>query len=277
MNLVIMSKHKGGTPKALRKAIPGTIIVNPYADKVKGHALFLNWGTRPEYGKISNAKGYILNNLLATDLAINKLKTFQTLNEHKIPCLEFTDSFGEAKKWLSEGRSVFGRKLLESSAAKGIVLALASHWKEHLKNNNLLPYPADFPNCRIWTKNFPKERELRVHVFGGQVIAYAEKRKVNPDRFKSDSAFNKSLAMPDFWVRNHANGWVYCTEGVKLPSIAEAVSKDAVAALGLDFGAVDLLIGESHVKVCEINTAPGLEGKTLERYVQAITKYKETQ
>lgn len=270
MNLVILSKHKGGTPRAIHKAIAGSKIVNPYAEKVKGRSLFLNWGTRCEPGV-----GVVLNHAAATELAINKLSTLKTLQKHKVPCLEFTDSFDQAKLWLGSGRSVFGRKLLESSAAKGIVLALASGWRDHLSNKSLPAFPIDFPTCRIWTKNFPKERELRVHVFGGRVIAYAEKRRVNSERFVKDKAFNKNLAIPDFWVRNHANGWIYCTEGVRLPALAESVSKDAVGALGLDFGAVDLLLDGERCVVCEINTAPGLEGVTLTRYVEAIVKYKE--
>ena len=41
---------------------------------------------------------------------------------------------------------------------------------------------------------------------------------------------------------------------------------------GLDFGAVDVLWNERQQKayVCEVNTAPGLEGITLDNYLKEI-------
>jgi len=78
----------------------------------------------------------------------------------------------------------------------------------------------------------------------------------------------------DYQVRNHANGWVYCRDNINPDSSVISNSLDAVAALGLDFGAVDVIWNEHHQKawVLEVNTAPGLEGTTLTKYVSAINK-----
>ena len=41
--------------------------------------------------------------------------------------------------------------------------------------------------------------------------------------------------------------------------------------LGLDFGAVDLLLtSDLRVMVLEVNSAPGLSGSTLSKYVEAF-------
>jgi D-alanine-D-alanine ligase-like ATP-grasp enzyme len=47
---------------------------------------------------------------------------------------------------------------------------------------------------------------------------------------------------------------------------------DAIINLGLDFGAVDIIYNEKNNRwvVLEVNTAPGLSGETLNRYVEMI-------
>jgi D-alanine-D-alanine ligase-like ATP-grasp enzyme len=52
-------------------------------------------------------------------------------------------------------------------------------------------------------------------------------------------------------------------------------SISAVNTLGLDFGAVDLIVAkDGRVYVLEVNTAPGIEGITLEKYVKAFQNYE---
>ena len=43
--------------------------------------------------------------------------------------------------------------------------------------------------------------------------------------------------------------------------IGDVGGLDAVKCVGLDFGAVDVMIGSDSVAVCEINTAPTLGGE----------------
>ena len=68
-------------------------------------------------------------------------------------------------------------------------------------------------------------------------------------------------------IKNLDNGWVFCRTGISLPDDARNQAIAAVRSLGLDFGAVDVLYREREDKafVLEVNTAPGLEGTTLER------------
>ena len=52
---------------------------------------------------------------------------------------------------------------------------------------------------------------------------------------------------------------------------------DCVNHIGLDFGAVDIIYNNRD-DVCyllEVNTAPGLQGTTLEKYKDAVEKYCE--
>ncbi len=71
----------------------------------------------------------------------------------------------------------------------------------------------------------------------------------------------------DPWIRTHDRGWVYATQGVVPNEEAQTLAVSALGRLGLDFGAVDIAIGKLGVAVLEVNSAPGLEGTTLEKYV----------
>lgn len=101
-----------------------------------------------------------------------------------------------------------------------------------------------------------------MHVFNGAIIDVQRKMR---NRDVPDEQVN-------WMVRNHSNGFIFGREGVSLPSTATQLCIDAVAELGLDFGAVDLIWNEHSdtYYVLEINTAPGLTGTTLEKYAEAI-------
>jgi glutathione synthase/RimK-type ligase-like ATP-grasp enzyme len=65
---------------------------------------------------------------------------------------------------------------------------------------------------------------------------------------------------------------VFCHDKVKpLSEAAKEASIRAVAALGLDFGGVDILVKkDGSCAVLEVNSAPGIEGTTLDKYAEAI-------
>jgi hypothetical protein len=72
-------------------------------------------------------------------------------------------------------------------------------------------------------------------------------------------------------VRNHDNGFIYArNEGVEPPHQVLEQAVLAVKAIGLDFGAVDIIYNEYNevAIVLEINTAPGLTGSTLTGYAE---------
>ncbi|MNL18562.1 hypothetical protein D3C87_1397120 [compost metagenome] len=77
-------------------------------------------------------------------------------------------------------------------------------------------------------------------------------------------------------IRNHGNGFIFARneDGITPPDVlVQAVN--AVKALGLDFGAVDVIFNDKEQKayVLEVNTAPGLAGETLQGYVKRFAQY----
>lgn len=105
----------------------------------------------------------------------------------------------------------------------------------------------------------PTKREYRLHVVGERVVRVQRKYLERPELKRSD------------YIMNHANGYVFKSPAKRLNRDREAAAINAVKALGLDFGAVDLLIGEDNKPyVLEVNTAPACAPKTLNAYVHAL-------
>ena len=174
-------------------------------------------------------------------IANNKLKTFQKFKEHGVCHPEWTVDKELAQQWIEEGHKVVVRTLLCSHSGKGIFICD--------KDNPLV-------NGKLYVKYKKKKHEFRVHVFNQKVIDFAQKKK----RVGHENRNNQ--------IRNHQNGWVYCRENVIKPEGIEQLALDAMKALGLNVGAVDIIYNEKENKcyVLEVNTAPGIEGITCENY-----------
>lgn len=203
----------------------------------------INWGSgNPQF----NTTGInIINRPEAVRMASNKLSAFRKMQESGVNLPGFTASRDEALGWIGEGRTVMARTLLSAHSGRGIVVARTSE---------------ELPYAPLYTRYFSKTKEMRVHVFQGRVIDYVEK-KAKLDR--DPATYNR-------YIRNTVNGWIFSREGVtQNPKVVEQAVR-AVQALGLDFGAVDVLWNDKKAVVLEVNTAPGLCGTTLVRYTEAI-------
>lgn len=184
----------------------------------------------------------------AVTLAQNKLLTFNVL-QNVARCVPFTGQQELAKAWVRKGFKVVCRKLLRASEGRGIVIARTED---------------EVVRAPLYTKYIAKEQEYRVHVFDGQVIHVQQKRRSREQERNQDEKL----------VRNHRNGWVFCVQGVEAPEDVKAQAIASVRGLGLDFGAVDIVVSKKDglAYVLEVNTAPGIEGSTLQKYVEAVRR-----
>jgi glutathione synthase/RimK-type ligase-like ATP-grasp enzyme len=210
--------------------------------KAKPRDTIINWGSH------SNVLCKINPQHLVT-LASNKLKTFTVLKDAGVPTIEWTVQPLEAVQWVQAGDIVYGRYSLNGQGGVGIKLFKGP---EDLIAHNPPP---------LYTKYFSAKAEYRVHVCNGEVIGFARKRKRN------GVEGNK-------FIRNLANGYIFARVDEKLPDVVGDAARRAVQALGLHFGAVDVLHNEHHDKaaVLEINTAPGLDNQTVLWYADALLK-----
>ena len=188
------------------------------------------------------------NNIVYGDCK-DKLQQYQWFHQQGITSLEFTTSKDEASSWLEEGATVFARTLLRSSEGKGIVILEKGQ-------------QAALPNAGVFTKYKKKKREFRVHVFKDQVVHVLEKRK--------KAGYEKDR---DTRIRNTANGYVFCSDNVVEPVGLRELALAASKVTNSDFRGVDIGFNEklNELFVIEVNSAPGIQGTNVDRYVEVIT------
>jgi len=108
---------------------------------------------------------------------------------------------------------------------------------------------------------FPKETEFRAHVWGDEIIFLTQKRSKRGVERERDQKL----------VWSHSNGYVHCRQDVECPDGLEELAIKSVKMCGLHFGAVDIMLNKDGVlRVLEVNTAPGLTGQVLDKYLEVI-------
>lgn len=162
------------------------------------------------------------------------------------------NKFGELRKLAEKGVPVPEHSLSKPSPYTGWL----ARTRNHTEAKDLL---AGITTGDYYTKYVETTREFRIHIANGVSIRAAVKlpRIPNPHpRFRSWTA-----------------GWKldYGASGEYMRQAYRDVAKKAVAALGYDFGAVDLAVKpDGTVVVFEVNSAPGLEGNSIGAYGKYI-------
>lgn len=211
--------------------------------------MVFNWGKSEAPEKYQNVpKSKWINCPYNVSLAVDKLKTFNILSNYGVSIPAYTTSLEIAEKWLRQGHTVLQRNYLNSSQGKGIRVV----------------HPGDVLHpAPLFVRYKKKKDEYRIHVFKGNVIQVALKKR----RLGIENVSNE--------IRNYENGWIFCIQNINPPNSVKTESIKAVKALGLDFGAVDVIYNEYEDKayVLEINTAPGVEGTTAVKYAKELEKF----
>lgn len=212
--------------------------------------IVINWGNThlPNW---YNGNNQPLNHPNDVAKACNKLLTFEYLEDADVSVPSFVTNTELAQVLIDEGHRVYGRKLLTSNSGQGIIV--------FEPGTQITPEQS----CPLYTKNVKAKYEYRVHVAGGNIIDFCQKKKRSDITEEQRQFFNPA-------IRSHSFGWVFCRDNIVLPEIVKEQAIKAITALGLSFGAVDIGYNQHENKayVYEVNTAPGLEGTTLTKYTE---------
>ncbi|MBU6231632.1 hypothetical protein KGP36_03095 [Patescibacteria group bacterium] len=195
----------------------------------------INWGNKDAHRLFPQA----LNS--STEEATDKLRFFRALQGSDITPAFWTN----ADEIPNDAFPIVCRTILNGHSGRGIVIADS--------RDQLVRAP-------LYTQYVKKQAEFRIHLGrrGNEYVTIAEQRKVR----------DPNVEVTDWRIRNHDSGFIFQRQGIEVPASVRDVARLCIEALRLDFGAVDVIynVRQRRAYVLEINTAPGLEGQTVEDY-----------
>lgn len=249
--------QKSRSVRALQEAIGGKIIMLR-GSKFEGSPdkVVINYGSSEVTPAVEKCK--ILNPPGILAQLTNKKTFFEAVSKNGGPRIpSFTTDVKTAIKWSKEGE-VVGRLVLQGHSGEGIVFSSDGDSEEFLR-------------CKLYTKYIKKAEEYRVHIAFGKVIDV--QRKVL--RKTDDSGETIDPKTVDFRIRSYRNGFVFVRNDIhpNKDVLDQALLTQKI--LNFDFGAVDVIWNDHDKKayVLEVNSAPGLEGQTVQAYATAFKEY----
>lgn len=193
----------------------------------------INWGNSniPDW---NNPFLTVLNKYESVANAINKISCFQILDAAGVRVPKYTTNYHESLNFLADNGIIVCRTVVTGRRGAGIVLAKTA-------DDVVLHAP-------LYTRHVRHKTEYRVFVVKDKVIDVVEKRK------------RRGVENINSLIRN-AGDWVFCRDGIQVPDDVIKQALDAIQALQLDFGAVDVAyrVRDDLAYVLEVNTAPGFE------------------
>lgn len=197
-----------------------------------------------------------INSATAINNASDKLRAFRLLQEAGVRVPDFTTNPADTHPphqcpraedlWFGRARRGFGGRdiqIFHPDDAEG-------------------PTPYSAAGVDFFTRYIEPKFEARIHVAFGEVIRVQKKYLEFPEHAASE------------YIRNYANGYRFKSPQRQLNNSRKEAAIRAVEALGLDFGAVDLLVGraDNQEYVLEVNTAPKCSPFTGRAYIEAFCR-----
>jgi glutathione synthase/RimK-type ligase-like ATP-grasp enzyme len=177
---------------------------------------------------------------------VNKLTCFNILRDNNVSIPEYTTN----RNNVSSEHTWLARHTVTGSGGRGITII----------------NPGDrIVDAPLYVKYIPKKYEVRIHVSKGRAFDVQQKM------FRRGTGGDVNHK-----IRSHGNGFIFVRHGLSIPTAAldkcKAEGIKAVRALGMDFGAVDVIFNEKQDKayVLEINSSPGVENITAQNYATML-------
>lgn len=233
--------------RALRKGLRASG-VECYVHQRPAHprSFIVNWGANQ--CEWMNTHPKVLNRPEAISVLTNKLRFFEACGHDK-SVVPWTTDPEKAKTW----EQVYVRERLEGSGGDGIVLWNQQH--------------GELPAARLYTKRVHGTGEYRIHI--GRTNLQDDFQVLDTQKKVCPRG-----TVPKTWaVRSHDNGFIFIRGEQPPGSVCSNVCAVARTSFpGLHFGAFDVIHSEKSGKswILEGNSAPGLEGKTVDTYVAFI-------
>lgn len=203
------------------------------------HNKMVRWGNRRN-PSVDESYELVLNSAEAIEKASDKFNSLFAMEFVGINVPMPFEDYEEALE--NYGYPLLGRRF-RHTRGMDINLILQKRDVRRIHSDYFIPY-------------IPTNREYRIHIVRDKVIRIQGKYLDFPEKAIS-------------YIRNYEFGYRFRTPNVNLKPDRLEAAKKAVSCLGLDFGAVDLIISDDgQYYVLEVNTAPSCSRKTGEAYVK---------
>lgn len=234
--LILLYNRSGGiTANRLAKAIG----ITPRKNKVsRNDIVVVRWGSSRPVPGIDKA----INSANSIALAAHGSRSLMALSDAGIPAVQIVVPDNNPETYPVVGRKFYHRA--------GLDIVMCHCFNDVVKSRRA-----------YYTKFVVTDQEFRVHVFNGKVIKIMRKvPRVND---------------PNLQIRTSRHGWGYTRVGLGNYKMGQHIAVEAVKALGLTFGGVDLGLNKEtgEYTVFEVNTAPSLNSLSLEIYAEELINY----
>lgn len=202
--------------------------------------LLITWG-KPT-SSIRGTPKFELSNNIPT---VNKIRTFEYLNQHNLDTVKWTTSKEEAKQWIlnQPDLAIYCRTVIDGQEGAGIVVAQSAD---------------EIVNAPLYSQQF-KGVEFRCFFVNGKLVHTTQKRALN-----EESRRERGIELNEL-VRNTAGGYIFSInpDPERAAKIKNYFDSHAVERFT---GAIDLICNrEGLVKILECNSACGLEPVEFQR------------
>lgn len=217
--------------------------------------ILIRWGSSVA---VPHRPAVTLNRRAAIETATNKFLSLEVMHRNNISVPRFSSVQDMVRQHGEHITTDVFRNL-------GYRVPILARNRAHTRGQDVLLclQDIDFARAIKWDREFfieyiPTKSEYRVHVFRNNVIRVSEKVLRNRKNY-----------VP--YLRTHDNNHVFQDERTPLSNENKQVAVNAVRAIGLDFGAVDILVSDDNRSyVLEVNTGPSLMDSGAEIYVYRL-------
>lgn len=284
--IIVTGKKYSDGALALKKALKKkgiTTLKGPYQDfewnayissplsgsgiEIKKNTLIINWGDTHSFGSLSSYvnkmkknNNHLLNGAIHSysdkRAFFNMMAALPAGYMLAGACPSHWTDAESAKNWLfgaNEDAKLCVRYKTASSGSNGLEIITADDVEEN-----------GMPTAPLYTQYIPKKSEFRAHIFRDRPTIWQQKK------------LKSGTENPNYLIRNHQYGWVFARENIQIPFVVETLINNFRNMFHsywkLDFAAVDIIYNAYYNRayILEINTAPGIEGQTVDDYCDFI-------
>lgn len=213
--------------------------------------VLVRWGSR----RVMEHRDLVINNITPINAASNKVQTLAILRDHGLPIPIYFLTWDDMLQYVryNWGHAVvLGRDQYGSQGRDIEVYKVGGREADGF---------AEKPRRHHdWYSIFEdSRREYRLHVVKDKVVRVQGKYLDHPEQAEKNP-----------YVRNYSTGYRFRTPRKNLIPSRKKIAIQAVQTLGLDFGAVDMILNGERATILEVNTAPSCSPLTAHCYAGAI-------